>query len=357
MASARNTTPTPDALISQERNDVDSYYLVDGLGSTKGLTDENGNVTDVYSYDAYGNLIDSVGNSENDYLFAGEQFDSNLDQYYLRQRYYDPSVGRFTRRDTYEGRNNEPITLHKYLYANGNPVSYIDPSGLASLPEINSTFVLQNVLTSLAFSVPLRTVEAAKNLASGADLAKVAGDVAFGVAFDVGVGLGVGVTLAGVQRATSLFRIRLAGQSTIRAVRAARAPNSIWNVASAVERGRHIEQMVLGRPASLRHISNFPVIDDFVNGVATSIKSLDLTLTTYAKPSRLINKLDDYASKLARFNGRTWGGTTVPSPSERVLVVAIENGVMTRAQAQAITQFLKEAPQRYGIRIVFSPIP
>ncbi|MEA5470215.1 hypothetical protein [Spirulina sp. 06S082] len=51
-------------------------------------TIENGNVTDVYSYDAYGNLIDSVGNSENDYLFAGEQFDSNLDQYYLRDRFY-----------------------------------------------------------------------------------------------------------------------------------------------------------------------------------------------------------------------------------------------------------------------------
>jgi len=39
-------------LISQERGNADSYYLVDGLGSTRGLTDGAGNVTDSYSYDA-----------------------------------------------------------------------------------------------------------------------------------------------------------------------------------------------------------------------------------------------------------------------------------------------------------------
>jgi RHS repeat-associated protein len=39
----------------------------------------------------------------NKYLFAGEQYDSNLSDYYLRARYYDTNSGRFTRRDTYEG--------------------------------------------------------------------------------------------------------------------------------------------------------------------------------------------------------------------------------------------------------------
>ncbi|WP_204101855.1 MULTISPECIES: RHS repeat-associated core domain-containing protein, partial [Spirulina sp. CCY15215] len=111
-----------------------------------------GNVTDVYTYDAYGNLTNSVGNSENDYLFAGEQFDEGLDQYYLRQRYYDPSVGRFTRRDTWEGRNNEPITLNKYVYANANPVSYIDPSGLFTLAEVSAARQVRNTLAEAQFS-------------------------------------------------------------------------------------------------------------------------------------------------------------------------------------------------------------
>ncbi len=119
-------------LISQSRNDETTFYQVDGLGSTRILTDENRYIVASYDYDAFGSLIDSTGNAENQYLFAGEQFDNNLDEYYLRQRYYNQSVGRFTRRDTYEGDINSPFSLHKYLYGNANPVVYIDPSGLYS---------------------------------------------------------------------------------------------------------------------------------------------------------------------------------------------------------------------------------
>ncbi|MEO1211793.1 MAG: RHS repeat-associated core domain-containing protein, partial [Cyanobacteria bacterium J06638_20] len=126
-------------LIAQERGLGTSFYQVDGLGSTRVLTDELGNVTDTYDYDAFGNLIDSSGGTENSYQFAGEQFDENLDNYYLRQRFYDQETGRFTRRDTYEGQQTIPITQHKHLYANANPVSYVDPSGLvATLGEIKA---------------------------------------------------------------------------------------------------------------------------------------------------------------------------------------------------------------------------
>jgi RHS repeat-associated protein len=122
-------------LIGQERGNTDSYYLVDGLGSTRGLTDGAGNVTNTYSYDAFGNLIASAGNVENDYLFAGEQFDEDLEQYYLRQRYYESETGRFTRRDTYSGHISDPITLHKYTYANANPVNGVAPSGFATIAD------------------------------------------------------------------------------------------------------------------------------------------------------------------------------------------------------------------------------
>jgi RHS repeat-associated protein len=134
-------------LISQERGNADSFYLVDGLGSTRGLTDASGVVTDTYSYDAFGNLIASAGSIANNYLFAGEQFDSNLGDYYLRQRYYDTDTGRFTRRDTYPGHISDPITLHKYAYANANPVNGVDPSGFATMTEVLSTI---NTLSQLA---------------------------------------------------------------------------------------------------------------------------------------------------------------------------------------------------------------
>ena len=41
----------------------------------------------------------------------------------------DPTTGRFTQEDTYQGNLYDPATLHKYSYANDNPVVYCDPSG------------------------------------------------------------------------------------------------------------------------------------------------------------------------------------------------------------------------------------
>ena len=122
-------------LISQTRNTEQDFYQVDGLGSTRALADEEGNVTDTYDYEAFGELIDSTGESENSYRFTGEQFDEDLGDYYLRDRFYDQQTGRFLRRDVYEGDRNHPISLHKYLYANDNPITFTDPSGFVSISE------------------------------------------------------------------------------------------------------------------------------------------------------------------------------------------------------------------------------
>lgn len=106
-----------------------SVYLYDGHGSVVGLANESGVVTDTYSYDAFGNLLKSTGSTANSYRYCGEQFDSTTGLYYLRARYMDTSTGRFISQDTYAGSTADPISLHKYLYANSNPVMYSDPSG------------------------------------------------------------------------------------------------------------------------------------------------------------------------------------------------------------------------------------
>ena len=67
---------------------------------------------------------------------SGEQYDSDLGLYYLRARYYNPATGRFLSRDPEDpdmGRPNDPKTLHKYLYAGGDPVNGLDPSGRGML--------------------------------------------------------------------------------------------------------------------------------------------------------------------------------------------------------------------------------
>ncbi|ACK68468.1 YD repeat protein (plasmid) [Rippkaea orientalis PCC 8801] len=136
--------------VKEYEYDETTFYQVDGLGSTRILTNEKGELINTYDYDAFGNLIESTGDIENNYLFAGEQFDENLGEYYLRQRYYNQEVGRFTRRDTYEGSLNNPVSLHKYLYANANPVIYIDPTGLYTLTEFSAG---QAIADALAISL------------------------------------------------------------------------------------------------------------------------------------------------------------------------------------------------------------
>ena len=103
----------------------------------RGLLDEKGNLTDTYAYNAYGELTEKTGETENHFLYTGEYYDGVSGLYYLRARYMNPETGSFTSMHTWQGNLYEPVTLYKYLYANANPVKYKDPSGMFSLPECN----------------------------------------------------------------------------------------------------------------------------------------------------------------------------------------------------------------------------
>ncbi len=118
-----------DDLISMERDGQTYIYLYDGHGTVRGLINADGELTDTYNYDAFGNMLERTGDTENSYLYCGEQQDGTTGLYYLRARYMNPETGTFTSMDTYQGSIFEPDTIHKYLYANSNPVTYDDPSG------------------------------------------------------------------------------------------------------------------------------------------------------------------------------------------------------------------------------------
>jgi RHS repeat-associated protein len=113
-----------------------SFYGYDGGGNVRQLTSMAGTVTDSYEYDAYGNEFTVSGTTPNEMMYRGEQYDSDLGLYYLRARYYNPLTGRFMSRDPNEPQildsNRKPVdpkALHKYLYAGGDPVNMIDPTG------------------------------------------------------------------------------------------------------------------------------------------------------------------------------------------------------------------------------------
>ncbi len=85
---------------------VSKHLLYDGHGSTRQLVDASEGITDYYSYDAYGVMLGgnpAQGSSPaTSLLYAGEQFDSDISQYYLRARYYDENTGRFNQISFFE---------------------------------------------------------------------------------------------------------------------------------------------------------------------------------------------------------------------------------------------------------------
>jgi RHS repeat-associated protein len=127
-----------------------SYYLYDGLGSVRALVNEAGSITDSYTYDAFGNLIAQTGTSDNAYRYRGEQWDADLGLYYNRARYLNTDSGRFWNMDSYEGQSSDPMSLHKYLYAHANPLTYEDPSGHIGLQTIQALTISIMLKASLA---------------------------------------------------------------------------------------------------------------------------------------------------------------------------------------------------------------
>ena len=93
------------------------HYASDEQGSTIFITGQNGEVKNRYAYDAFGNTVDKEEQILNRYQYTGHQFDQITQQYYLRARFYNPAIARFTQEDEYHGDG-----LNLYAYCANNPV-------------------------------------------------------------------------------------------------------------------------------------------------------------------------------------------------------------------------------------------
>ena len=97
----------------------------------------------------------------------------------------------------------------------------------------------------------------------------------------------------------------------------------------------------------------FPVIDRFVNGVAESIKSIDLTATSYQDLNKLRWTLTDYVNKLANFKRANFAGEVIREGDikQKILTVAIEPGKCNAAQSKVFSEVAKYAKEK-GIKLV-----
>jgi RHS repeat-associated protein len=75
-------------------------------------------------------------------------------------RYLNPGTGRFQTMDSYEGEQNDPPSIHKYLYGADDPVNRVDPSGHDSVFEFAISFFMSSVLDSLPNLAPMAETKA-----------------------------------------------------------------------------------------------------------------------------------------------------------------------------------------------------
>ncbi|MCP3994937.1 MAG: RHS repeat-associated core domain-containing protein, partial [bacterium] len=146
-------TRAGDQLIGMYRTDsmASRYYHADGLGSVRLLSNEAGEVTDRYSYTAFGELLDNAGTDINPYRFAGEPFDLDVGLSYNRARWLDVGTGRFISVDPFAGRSRDPLSIHRYLYAHLNPTFATDPTGWETLATQNTASAMQTSLNAISW--------------------------------------------------------------------------------------------------------------------------------------------------------------------------------------------------------------
>jgi hypothetical protein len=126
--------------------------------------------------------------------------------------------------------------------------------------------------------------------------------------------------------------------------------SDVWKLGWAA-RGVAIE-----RALGANLVSNFPVIDIFLDGIATSIKSLDLNAGVYQDAARLTSRVNAYVDKIASFNEVRWGTVEI-LPNEitgRTLNLAIPKASGSAVQRAALKS-AQERAKGLGVDLIITP--
>jgi RHS repeat-associated protein len=132
VTAVRSYTHNGQLVATRSPSGVD-YLVTDGAGSVEaslpsGATTPSGS----RRYDPYGQVRSEAGTAfETDRGFVGQIEDPTTSLSYLNARYYDTEAALFVSADPLFD-TSKPKSLNPYTYGLGNPVSFSDPSGLAS---------------------------------------------------------------------------------------------------------------------------------------------------------------------------------------------------------------------------------
>jgi RHS repeat-associated protein len=393
------------------------WAVQDANWNVVALVDSSGDVVERYAYTPYGQAfimngayVEMTGGGVDwRYLFQGGRLDPLTGATQFGARDYDPALGRW--------RTLDPIgfaggDLNVYRALGNDPVNSVDPTGLYEYPwSKNASWSFKGSIFGDTLDATLEPVKAGGDLMRAAtwgidhelfgthliyapgevpdfrsaaargtpmagdlgehylrSVAESAGPIALGYAGKF-VAPYVGALLAGGARvalrpiqplAQRVFHVakkqagaalRAARMRSGGAVSAPKNGRGVWDLAP-FKRGKAIEQQ-LGHNLP----SNFPTIDKFTNGAATSIKSMDLAAKTYSDAAAITRVGEGYIDKVAAFQGRNWAGVNIKPGdiTSRTLELAVPSGA-TQAQQQALQGLVKYGLQN-GVTVTIKVIP
>jgi RHS repeat-associated protein len=149
----------PVSIIVHGSPETALYLETDHLGTPIAARDQSGKVVWKWESDAFGSTLpnedpdgDGIKVTIN-LRFPGTYYDKESGLFYGGARYYDPLSGRFMSPD--------PIGLrggpNPFLYANANPLRYIDPTGLDAIIGHNGVLTYYNNVGTIVGTYPYTT--------------------------------------------------------------------------------------------------------------------------------------------------------------------------------------------------------
>ncbi|MES2206723.1 MAG: RHS repeat-associated core domain-containing protein [Pseudomonadota bacterium] len=395
-----NAATYTSTLCTNSANTFTQYWHQDHQGSNSTITSAAGSIVERLAYEPFGKrrnsngLTDVNGTLQPLTTNRGYTEHEHIDEIALinmNGRIYDPALGRFLSADPMIQSPENLQSYNPYSYVWNNPLNMTDPSGYAGEDDLSSSLSNTGVtswnIASENWQNSLNTLGSYNNISSTNSFSFI--DTGIGSASNYSFATTPGLDLTagydsprtmssfqninnsptffnnawrvfkddiwhqiegplmaevGVAKVAgigffSLFKTEKAIENVAKLETLAEEGVSVWSL-GAGPRGQVIEK-ALGQNLP----SNFPTIDRFIDGTATSIKSIDLGASSYQNASKLNRTLTGYIDKIANYNGTTaagWAGVRIDASqiTARGLDLAIPN-TGTAIQQQLINKAIQ----------------
>ena len=128
-----------------------AWYTFGGAFSKKDVTTK--------SYTPFG---EQIGEQVSGFGYNGEYYNAATGMVYLRARFYEPAMNRFSQKDIVRGSITAPNSLNRYTYVQNDPINFIDPSGQSLKSAWN---MVKSSVTNTVKNIVSNPVQAVKSVA------------------------------------------------------------------------------------------------------------------------------------------------------------------------------------------------